>query len=121
MDNPSSPKRRSKLPWILLLVAAAMAAAFVVGAYVRSRTPEPPVAVRAPATPRAAVRAPAPEPVTPEPAPERPARRRRAAPKPAPAPAPAPAAPTTGTLHVDSDVPGAPRSSSTASTWAPPR
>jgi hypothetical protein len=95
----------SKLPWVLLLVVAAMAAAFVVGAYVRSRAPEPQVAVKARETPRAAAPAPAPEPVKPEPAPERPAPRRRAAPR--PAPAPAPAAPTTGTLHVDSDVPGA--------------
>ncbi len=94
----------SKLPWILLVLAA-MGAAFAVGAYIRSRAPEPQVAVKkAPEAPRAAAPAPAPKP---EPKPERPAPRRRAAPKPAPAPAPAPAAPTTGTLHIDSDVPGA--------------
>lgn len=105
MDDPSSPKRRSKLPWILLLVAAAMVAAFAVGAYFRSHAPAPQVAMKAPETPRSA--APAPEPAKREPAPERPAPRRRAAPRPSPAPAPAPAAPTTGTLHIDSDVPGA--------------
>jgi len=92
--------------WILLVLAV-MGAAFAVGAYIRSRAPEPQVAVKkAPEAPRAAAPAPVPAP-KPEPKPARPAPRRRAAPKPAPAPAPAPAAPTTGTLHIDSDVPGA--------------
>jgi len=66
-----------------------MAAAFAVGAYVRWSAEPPPQVAAAPAPPPA----PAPEP-EPEPPPE-------------PAPAPEPAAPTTGTLMIDSDVPGA--------------
>ena len=69
-----------------------MAAAFAIGAYVRwSAEPPPPQAAAAPEPP-------------PEPAPPPPPRRR---PAPAPTPPPEPAPPATGTLMIDSDVPGA--------------
>jgi len=80
-----------------------MVAAFVIGAAIRRSSAPPPRAAGAPEPP-AAVAVPEPQPAAPEPAPARPAPRRRAAPAPEPA---RPARPTSGTLMIDSDVPGA--------------
>lgn len=88
---------------ILAAVVVAMMAAFAVGALIRSSTipaePEPPSVAEL-----AGPAEPTPAPSRPEPEPERPLRRRpapRSEPPPGPAPAP------TGTLLIDSDVPGA--------------
>jgi len=64
-------------------------------------------AATADAPPAAAARREPPPPPAASPSDEPPAAPRRRAPEPKPAPPPEPAAPTTGTLHIDSDVPGA--------------
>ena len=102
--SPSSGPR-SRLPLLVILVVLAMAAAFAIGAYLRWSTEPPPQVAAAPEPPPPV--APKPEPPAPEPEPPRPAPRRRPAPAPEPTPPPEPAAPTTGTLIIDSDVPGA--------------
>jgi len=100
--SPSSGPR-SRLPLLIILVVLAMAAAFAIGAYVRWSAEPPPEVAAAPEPPPPP--APEPEPPKAEPEPPRPAPRRRPAPAPAPPAEPAP--PTTGTLIIDSDVPGA--------------
>ena len=98
---------RPRIVVIVILLVAAAIAAFYVGAWVRERQ-EPaakPAAAPAPA-PKVAAPKPAPaEPPKAEPAPA--PRRRTSKPAPAPAPPAVEAVPTTGTLHIDSDVPGA--------------
>ena len=110
LDEPDAPRRSGRWPLILVITVVVVALGYagfrLLGPSRETAVQEPPVERAAPAQPAAPVAAaPAPAPV-PEAAPRRRAPR-RPAPKPVPAaPAPAPA-PTTGTLTVDSDVPGA--------------
>jgi len=97
---------------LAVIAGLAVVAAAVIAFTLQRPRPQPPVAATAPPAPPPRS-SPAPPPVdtpaAPPPAP-RTARRepaRRAAPPPAPAPAPVEEAPTAGTLHIDSDVPGA--------------
>ena len=95
---------RSRLPLISIIIVLAMAAAFAIGAYVRWSAEPPPEVAAAPEP--APAPEPEPEPPKAEPEPPRPAPRRRPPPS-APAAPAEPAPPTTGTLIIDSDVPGA--------------
>ena len=98
---------RPRIVVIVILLVAGAIAAFYVGAWVRER--------HGPAAKPAAAPAPAPKVAAPKPAPAEPPkaepapapRRRTSKPAPAPAPPAVEAVPTTGTLHIDSDVPGA--------------
>ena len=98
---------RPRIVVIVILLVAGAIAAFYVGAWVRER--------QGPAAKPAAAPAPAPKVAAPKPAPAEPPkaepapapRRRTSKPAPAPAPPAVEAVPTTGTLHIDSDVPGA--------------
>ncbi len=97
------PRGSTRITLIVIILLAFAATVFYIAATRRAPAPAPrPAAAPAPA-PKAAKPAPPVETPKPEPAPAP----RRRAPKPAPKPAPVEAAPTTGTLRIDSDVPGA--------------
>lgn len=111
-DDDLPTPSRSRLPLILLAGAIALVAVFlgirVLAPLVSGPAPKPVVVEPKPATkpaPPPVAEAPAPDTST-APEPARP-RSRRKVPAPAPAESAAPAAPTTGELHIDSDVPGA--------------
>lgn len=108
-----SAQNQSRRAWVNVAVVAVVAVAVAAGAWLLLRPAEPPAAETEPATPSREVASPAPPPVQAAPeavasAPSPPAPR-RAKPKPAPAPAAPvePPAPTTATLTIETDVPGA--------------
>jgi hypothetical protein len=90
-----------------LLAAAGVAGAFVLGVF--DEAPAPETTATGSAAPETAAPVTAPAPTRPEPArPASPSTPRTGSPAaPAPKPAPEPVAPTTATLRIDSDVPGA--------------
>jgi hypothetical protein len=104
-DRVQQAERRVVLAVAVLVVLAAMVAAFWVGGFLRGRSTPPPQTARAPEPPPAVL----PTPEVPEPgsAPVRPSPRRRVPEPREPEPPPEPAAPETGTLHISSDVEGA--------------
>jgi hypothetical protein len=107
-DPSPDPRPASRLPFVILTAAIAIAAIILATAWIlpmlRGGGHEPPPGPAATTSPGPAPSAPAAAPETPRVTKPLPARKAEA---PAPAAPAAPAAPTTGELHIDSDVPGA--------------
>ncbi len=109
--DPTPEPSRSRLPLLMIGGVVILVLAFIGGRLiaplVRDRPASAPTAAAKTAPPPAAA-TPAPEPPAPaEAPPEAKPRPRKKAEAPAPAPPAAPAEPTTGELHISSDVPGA--------------